>query len=124
MDSGIRDIFAYGIWNPSNVWNPGSKFHGQRLQYLESGIRCVESRIQDCLVFIYIGQVFKKLFTLNVFKKIKISFELTKIFSSLMPSVVYKNQQRNQQNQHYSDNGQQDDEPSSLVYRICYRLDT
>ena len=41
-----------------------------------------------------------------------------------MPSVVYKNQQRNQQNQHYCDNGQQDDEPSSLVYGICYRLVT
>ena len=39
-----------------------------------------------------------------------------------MPSVVYKNQQRNQQNQHYSDNGQQDDEPSSLVYGSCWRL--
>ena len=32
------------------------------IQYLESGIHSVESRIQDCLVFIYIG----KLFTLNV----------------------------------------------------------
>ena len=39
-----------------------------------------------------------------------------------MPSVVYKNQQRNQQNQHYSDNGQQDDEPSSLGYGSCWRL--
>ena len=34
-----------------------------------------------------------------------------------MPSVVYKNQQRNQQNQHYSDNGQQDDEPRNLGFR-------
>ena len=27
VESAIRDIFAYGIWNPSNVWNPESKFH-------------------------------------------------------------------------------------------------
>ena len=32
-----------------------------------------------------------------------------------MPSIVYKNQQHNQQN---SDNSEQGDEPSSLVYRI------
>ena len=86
------------------------------IQYLESGIHSVESRIQDCFVFIYIGKVLQKRFTLNVFQKIKISFELTKIFSTLMPSVVHKNQQHNQ---HNSDNNQQGDEPSSLVYRIC-----
>ena len=33
-----------------------------------------------------------------------------------MPTVVYKNQQHNQ---HNSDNNQQGDEPSTLVYRIC-----
>ena len=27
VESAIWDIFAYGIWNPSNVWNPESKFH-------------------------------------------------------------------------------------------------
>ena len=27
VESAIGDIFAYGIWNPSNVWNPESKFH-------------------------------------------------------------------------------------------------
>ena len=27
VESAIRDIFAYGIWNPRNVWNPDSKFH-------------------------------------------------------------------------------------------------
>ena len=41
-----------------------------------------------------------------------------------MPSVEYKNQQHNQHNQHNSDNSHQDDEPSSLVYRIFYRLVT
>ena len=34
VESAIRDIFAYGIWNSSNynVWNPESKFHWQRLE--------------------------------------------------------------------------------------------
>ena len=30
------------------------------IQYLESGIRCVESRIQDCLGFPYVGRLFKE----------------------------------------------------------------
>ena len=38
-----------------------------------------------------------------------------------MPSVEYKNEEHNQ---HNSDNSHQDDEPSSLVYRIFYRLVT
>ena len=41
---------AQGIRNPSNNWNPESKFHWKRsgTQYLESGIHGVESRILDC----------------------------------------------------------------------------
>ena len=39
---GIRHI-AQGIWNATNDWNPA--IHG------------VESKIQDCLVFIYMGRL-------------------------------------------------------------------
>ena len=46
VESGI---LGFGIQNPDSTdkdW----------LQYLESGIHCLESRIQDCLTFPYMGQ--------------------------------------------------------------------
>ena len=45
-----------GIRNPTNDWNPESQFHWQEygIQYLESGIRSLESTIQDCLGFPYL----------------------------------------------------------------------
>ena len=49
---GIQNT-SQGIWNPTNDWNPESKFHWIRLESsnwnLESGIHIVQSRIQDCL---------------------------------------------------------------------------
>ena len=56
MGIGIRNT-AVGIRNPTNDWNPESKFHGKRCgkQYLESGTHEVESRIQDCLGFPHMG---------------------------------------------------------------------
>jgi len=68
MDSGILGFgipnTAQGILNPTNDWNPESKFFQERIdhsllvvltktgiQYLESGIHSVESRIQDCPEF-------------------------------------------------------------------------
>ena len=55
LDSGIRNT-AVGIWNPTDNWNPESKFHWKRsgIQSLESGIHGVGSRIQDCLGSLYI----------------------------------------------------------------------
>ena len=64
---GIREIFACGIRgilgfgfrntakeirNPTNDWNPESKFYRHKIgsQFLESGILSEESKIQDCLV--------------------------------------------------------------------------
>ena len=81
--SGIREIIACGtrklgnfsLWNPESwaAWNP--QYHSRNLesqkrlpsgiqfpltktgiQFLESGIYGVESRIQDCLGFPYIGR--------------------------------------------------------------------
>ena len=45
--------FACGIWNPTNDWmrNPSTTDK-------ESGMHSVESRIQDCLGFPYIGRQF------------------------------------------------------------------
>ena len=84
-DSKIREILACAVWNPANLywgnWNPGLGIRNtaqgipnliisltigirnliftdkeSRIQNLESGIHCVESRIQDCLGFPYMGQ--------------------------------------------------------------------
>ena len=49
LDFGIRNT-AQGILNSTNDWNPESKFHRSRIQYLESGIQGLESRIEDSLV--------------------------------------------------------------------------
>ena len=51
---------AQGIQNPTNDWNPESKFHLQRLESRtwDSGIHNVESRIQDSLGFPYMGRTF------------------------------------------------------------------
>ena len=38
-------------------WKSESKFQWQRIQYLESGIHCLESRIQVCIEFSYMGWV-------------------------------------------------------------------
>ena len=53
-----RSPLAIGIWNPSFT-DKESVIH-----YLESGIRNVESRIQDCLVFPYKGR-FQYWYVLN-----------------------------------------------------------
>ena len=62
---GIRKIFACGIRNPGNfscgirnprLWNPNNDLNSNAnstdkesgIQFLESGIHDVESRIQDC----------------------------------------------------------------------------
>ena len=63
-DSGILQIFVSGIrnpgpWNPEySCRNPESTFHRKRsgIQSLESGNHGVESRIQDCLEFLYMGR--------------------------------------------------------------------
>ena len=56
---GIPGIAAHGIRNPSEDWNPESKSHWQWLESSswESGIYGVESRIQDCLEFPYMGRL-------------------------------------------------------------------
>ena len=53
VESGI---LGFGIRNPSKDLNPESKVPLTKtgIQYLESGIQGVESRIQDCLRFPYI----------------------------------------------------------------------
>ena len=55
---GIRNT-AQGFRNPTNDWNPESKFYqwaNTGIQYLESGIHIVESRIQDCPGFSNMGR--------------------------------------------------------------------
>ena len=47
---------AQEIRNPAKDWNLESKFQWQRIQYLESIIHGVESRIQDGLGFPYMGR--------------------------------------------------------------------
>ena len=76
-DSGIREIFACGIWNPgkfNGLWNLESwalesglqlKQSGillmihlkTKTQCPESGIQGIESSIQDCLGFRYMGTI-------------------------------------------------------------------
>ena len=51
VESGI--LLRIGIQNPSS----SDKESG--IQYLESGIHGVESRIQDCLRFLYVGRIFQ-----------------------------------------------------------------
>ena len=62
---GVRGILGFeirttaqGIRNPTNDWNPESKFHRHKIggQFLESGILSVEFKIQDCLVLPYMGR--------------------------------------------------------------------
>ena len=55
---GGSEILGFGIWNtaqgirnPTYDWNPVTK---TGIQYLESRIHGVESRIQDCLGFPYV----------------------------------------------------------------------
>ena len=73
VESGIREIFAFGIRNPG-LLNPEcssrirnrTKSHLESriqvpltetgIQYLESGIRGVKSRIQECLGFPNMGR--------------------------------------------------------------------
>ena len=48
--------------HPSNDWNPDCKVQLKKksgIQYLESGIHGVESRIYDCLGFPYMGRTDK-----------------------------------------------------------------
>ena len=61
------EILGFGFWNtaqkirnPTNAWNPESKFRWSTktgIQYLESGIHGVESRIQNCPGFPYMGRI-------------------------------------------------------------------
>ena len=49
-----------GSHNPSFTdkdWNPVPSTSSPGLQFLESGIRDVESRIQDCLGFSFMGRL-------------------------------------------------------------------
>ena len=52
VDVGIRNT-AQRIRNPTKDWNPESKFHWLGV---DSGIHGMESRIQDCLGFSYMGR--------------------------------------------------------------------
>ena len=71
---GIRNPANFCLWNPGSwalesgiqfkesgilltigIQNPSSTDKDSRIQYLESGIQDVESRIQDCLGFPYKG---------------------------------------------------------------------
>ena len=59
-DSMIQDIFSFGIQNPWNIclWNQGMWKHKQlEWENKASGIESVESRIQDCFGFPYMGKV-------------------------------------------------------------------
>ena len=47
---GIRNT-AHGIPPTIGIRNPNSTYKGSEINYLESGIHGVESRIQDCLGF-------------------------------------------------------------------------
>ena len=58
-------MFACGIWiTAQGIWIPTNELESRILvsltkaviQYLESGIQGVESRIQDCLGFSYMGR--------------------------------------------------------------------
>ena len=78
-ESGIREIFdvesglmRFGIRNLKEseipltirIRNPSSTDMNSGIQYLESGIPGVESRMQDCPGFHYIGRAVKLCFTL------------------------------------------------------------
>ena len=87
MESGIREYFAHGIWNPG-LWNPEYSSRNPEshywlesrvrvllvpltkigIQYLESGIQGVESRIQDCRGLPYIGRYSSSAFSFVWFK--------------------------------------------------------
>ena len=53
---GIQNT-AVGIWDPTKIWNLESKFPWKRcgVHELESGTHSIESIIQDCLGFPYMG---------------------------------------------------------------------
>ena len=59
VESRIRINFAYGIRNDPRFWNPESHSRlvvlltNSGIQYLQSGIHGLESRIQDCPGFSY-----------------------------------------------------------------------
>ena len=55
LESGIP-LKESGIPLTIRIQNPSSTDKETRIQYLESGIDSVESRIQDCLRFRYMGQ--------------------------------------------------------------------
>ena len=67
---GFQNPANFCLWNPESwkfssrksgiqpmigIWNPSSTDKESKIQYLESGIHGVESRIQDCLGFLYMG---------------------------------------------------------------------
>ena len=55
LESGLQ-LKESGIPLTIRIQNPSSTDKETRIQYLESGIESVESRIQDCLRFRYMGQ--------------------------------------------------------------------
>ena len=70
-------ILGFGIWNTAlgignaiNDWNSKSKVPLTKtgVQYQESGIQCVKSRIQNCLGFPYVGRLKKVVIFFLVFK--------------------------------------------------------
>ena len=57
---GIQNTAQGWIWNPTDDWNPQSKFYWQKkntIQYLQSRIHGVEFGIQACLWFSCMGQL-------------------------------------------------------------------
>ena len=74
---GKSGILGFGIWNaalgianPTNDWNSKSKVPLTKtgIQYQESGIQCVKSRIQNCLGFPYLERLERVDIFLLVFK--------------------------------------------------------
>ena len=86
-DSKSPENFCLSIrnWNPTNEWNPESGIRNPRftdkkksgIRNPESGIYGVESGIQVCLGFPYVGQVFStatyKVLLMQDFLKVSIS---------------------------------------------------
>ena len=62
---GIRN--AQGIRNPTNKWNPKSKFHWQRIKNLEPEIRNQRRGIQEPRLFWDIEDLRENLLTIYIF---------------------------------------------------------
>ena len=78
----IGEIFACGIQKPGlwnweySSWNPESHLRLESaIQYLESGIHGVESTIQDCLGFPYVGRAVSRQEFLRTRNKYVLKFQ-------------------------------------------------